>query len=61
MKTFIKETLRKREVTFSSLPSINGKASLTVRNLCDHLVDLNINILDNRNITSKYLGRKGLK
>ena len=31
-----------------------------VRNLCDHFLDLNMDILDNRNITSKHLGRKGL-
>ena len=31
-----------------------------VRNLRDHLLDLNMDILDNRNITSKHLGRKGL-
>ena len=30
-----------------------------VRNLRDHLLDLNMDILDNRNITSKHLGRKG--
>ena len=28
--------------------------------LCGHLLDLNMDILDNRNITSKHLGRKGL-
>ena len=62
LKTLIKETLPETEVTFSTstIRSDNGKAALTVRNLCDHLSDLNINILDNRNITSKHLGRKGL-
>ena len=62
LKTLVKETLPETEVTFSTstIGSDNGKAALTVRNLCDHLSDLNINILDNRNITSKHLGRKGL-
>ena len=62
LKTFIKETLAETEVTFSTptIRSDNGKAALTVRNLCGHLLDLNMDILDNRNITSKHLGRKGL-
>ena len=62
LRTLIKETLPETEVTFSTptIRSDNGKAALTVRNLCDHLLDLNMDILDNRNITSKHLGRKGL-
>ena len=62
LKTLIKETLPETEVTFSTptIRSDNGKAALTVRNLCDHLLDLNMVILDNRKITSKHLGRKGL-
>ena len=58
LKTLIKETLPETEVTFSTptIRSDNGKAALTVRNLCDHLLDLNMDILDNRNITSKHLG-----
>ena len=62
LKTLIKETLPETEVTFSTptIRSDNGKAAQTVRNLCDHLLDLNMDILDNRNITSKHLGRKGL-
>ena len=62
LKTLIKETLPETEVIFSTptIRSDNSKAALTVRNLCDHLLDLNMDILDNRNITSKYLGRKGL-
>ena len=58
----LKETLPETEVTFSTptIRSDNGKAAPTVRNLCDHLLDLNMDILDNRNITSKHLSRKGL-
>ena len=43
-KTLIKETLPETEVTFLT-PTIradNGKAALTVRNQCDHLLDLNM-------------------
>ena len=49
------------EVTFSTptVRSDNGKTALTVRNICSHLLDLNLDILDNRNITTKHLGRKG--
>ena len=36
------------------------RAAQTVTNLCDHLVDLKMDILDNRNITGNHLGRKGL-
>ena len=62
LKILIKETLLETEVTFSTptIRSDNGKAALMVRNLCHHLLDLNMDILDNRNITSKHLGRKGL-
>ena len=62
LKTLITETLPETEVTFSTptIRSDNDKAALAVRNLCDHLLDLNMDILDNRNITSTHLGRKGL-
>ena len=61
-KTLIKDTFPKTEVIFSrpTIRSGNRKATLTVRNLDNHLLDLNMDILDNRNITSKHLGRKGL-
>ena len=62
LKTLVKETLPETEVTFSTLTitSDNGKAALTVRNLCEHILGSNMDMLDNRNITSKHLGRKGL-
>ena len=62
LKTLIKETLPETEVIFSTptIRSDNGKAALTVRNLCDHLLELNMDILDNRDITNKHLDRKGL-
>ena len=62
LKTIIKETLSETEVTFATptIRSDNGNAALTIRNLCDHLLGLKMDILDNRNISSKHLGRKGL-
>ena len=41
LKTLIKETLPETEVTFSTptIRSDNGKAALTVRNLCDQSLD----------------------
>ena len=52
LKTLITETLPETEVTFSTptIRSDNDKAALAVRNLCDHLLDLNMDILDNRNM-----------
>ena len=37
-----------------------GKKALTVSHLTNHLLQLEINIIDNRNITSKHLSRRGL-
>ena len=56
LKTLIRETLPETKITFSTptIRSDNGKAALTVRTLCDHLLD------SSRNITSKHLGGKGL-
>ena len=35
-------------------------ANLTVRQLTNHLMQLKIDAVDNRNITDRYIGRKGL-
>ena len=40
--------------------SDNGKAALTVRQFTNHLINLKIDVLDNRNITGKHLNRRGL-
>ena len=40
--------------------SDNGKTTLTVNQLTNHLLQLNIDIVDNKNIISKHLSRKGL-
>ena len=62
LKTLIKETLPETKITLSTptIRSDNGKVALTVRNLCGHLLDLDMDMLNNRNITSKHLGRKRL-
>ena len=61
LKSFIQEKLPDAEITISTptLRSDNGKAALTVRQLANDLINLKIDILDNRNI-SKHLSRRGL-
>ena len=58
----MQEKLPDCEIFISSpaLSSDNGKAMLTVNQLSNHLLQLNIDIVDNRNIISKHLSRKGL-
>ena len=57
LKSFIQEKLPDAEITISTptLRSGNGKAALTVRQLTNHLINLKIDSLDNRNITGKHL------
>ena len=62
LKHFIKEKLPDIEIILST-PTIrtdDGKAALTVRQLANHMRNLNIETIDNSNITSKHLGYKGL-
>ena len=61
-KSLIQEKLPDCKVFISTptLRSDNGKATLTVNQLTNHLLQLNIDIVDNRNIISKHLSRKGL-
>ena len=40
--------------------SDNGKASLTVKNVNDHMDDLNRDVVDNRNIGGNFLNNSGL-
>ena len=49
--------------TIFSAPTIRSdkaKANLTVRQLTKHLLQLEIDVVDNRNITYRCIGRKGL-
>ena len=61
LKSLIQEKLPDAEITISAptLRSDNGKAALTVRQLTSHLLNLTIDILDNRNITGKHFKTKG--
>ena len=47
-------------ILIPTLRSYNGKTTVTVNQLTNHLLQLNIDIVDNRNIISKHLSRKGL-
>ena len=60
LKSIFKKTLPETDVTFSTstISSENVKAEITVRNLCEHVIDLNTNILDKTKITDKYFGIK---
>ena len=63
LKSLIQGKLPDAEITIST-PTLrsddNGKAVLTARQLTNHLINLKIDILDNRNITGKHLSRRGL-
>ena len=62
LKSLIQEKLSDAEIAISTptMRSDNGKAALTVRQLTNHLINLKIDVLDNRNITGKHLSRRGL-
>ena len=49
----------KAYISTPTMRSDNGKATLTVNQLTNHLLQINIDIVDNRNIISKHL-LKGL-
>ena len=62
LKSFIQERFPGAEIIVCTptLRSDNGKAALTIRQLTNHLINLKIDILDNRNITGKHLSKRGL-
>jgi len=43
-----------------TIRSDNGKANLTIRKVNEHLNQIKVETLDNSNVTSKDLGKKGL-
>ena len=47
-------------ISTSTFRSDNGKATLTIKQLTNHLTELEIDLIDNRNITDRGIGRKGL-
>ena len=57
LKSFMQEKLLNAKITISTpiLISDNGKAALTVRQLTNHLINLKIDVPDNKNITGKHL------
>ena len=38
----------------------NAKCSLTIKHLCDHILTLKLDIVDNSNICGAHLGKRGL-
>ena len=62
MKHHIEKVSPKTKVVISSpiVRTDNGKAALTIKNLNQHLRELDIEIIENSNITFKDLGKKGL-
>ena len=61
LKSLINEKLPQCKVWLSTptLRTDNGKAPLTVSQLVNYLLNLNIDVIDNRNIGSRHLSRKG--
>ena len=62
LKTFSSEKSPQCQTIFST-PTIRlekAKANLTVRQLTNHLLQLNIDVVDNRYITDHCIGKKGL-
>ena len=62
LKSFIQVKLPDAKIITSTatLRSDHGKAALTERQLTNHLINLRIDILDNRNISGKRLSGIGL-
>ena len=62
LKSFITDNLPNCEVIISTptLRTDDGKAALTVSQLTNHLLQQDIDIIDNRNINVRNLGNKGL-
>ena len=62
LKSLVNEKLPQCKVWLSNttLRTDNGKTTLTVSQLVNHLLNLNIDVIDNRNIKSRPLSRKSL-
>ena len=62
LKSFINDNLPNYKVILSTptLRTDDGKSALTVNQLTNHLLQLDIDITDNRSINSRNLGNKGL-
>ena len=62
LKSFITDNLPNCKVVISTptLRTDDRKAAFTVSQLTNHLLLLDIDIIDNRNINARNLGNKGL-
>ena len=62
LKTFISEKCPQCQTIFSTptIRSDNAKTNLTVTQLTNYFLQLKIDVVDNRNITDRCTGRKGL-
>ena len=62
LRSLVNEKLPQCKVWLSNstLRIDKGKATLTVSQLVNHLLNLGINVIDNRNMKSRHLSRKGL-
>ena len=63
LKALVNEKLPQCKVSLSTptLKTDNGKSTLTVSQLVNHLLNLNIDVIDNKNIKSRHLNRKVLQ
>ena len=61
LKAFISEKCPQCQTIFlnPTIRSDKAKANLTVRKLTNYLLQLKIDVVDNRNITDRCIGRKG--
>ena len=61
IKIVSQKNLRQWKVWLATptLRTNNGKATLTVSPLVNHLLNINIDVIDNRNIKNRHLSRKG--
>ena len=62
LKSFITDNLPNCKVVISTpaLRTDDWKAALTVSQLTNHVLQIDIDIIDNRNINARNLGKKGL-
>ena len=62
IKSFIESELPTCKIIISTptYRNDNAKCGLTIKHLCDHILNLNLDIVDNTNICGVHLGKRGL-
>ena len=62
IKSFIESELPTCKIIISTptYRNDNAKCGLTIKDLCDHILNLNLGIVDNTNICGVHLGKRGL-